>query len=58
MQMTRYDIKNYLEKIYKVPVIKVDTRIALGKTKKNGLGQIVKEDDIKIAYVRLVSKID
>ncbi|XP_014208669.1 39S ribosomal protein L23, mitochondrial [Copidosoma floridanum] len=53
MEMTRHDIKNYLEKIYKVPVIKVNTRIALGTIRENELGTIVKDDDIKIAYVHL-----
>ena len=57
MEMTRYDIKNYLEKIYKVPIIKVNTRIALGKTKKNPLGGIVKEEDVKVAYISLVRMI-
>lgn len=55
MQMTKYDVKNYLEKIYNVNVIDVRTRIALGKTKKDRLqGAIIKEDDKKIAYVILV----
>ncbi|XP_058789191.1 large ribosomal subunit protein uL23m [Phymastichus coffea] len=53
MEMTRYDVKNYLEKIYKVPVIKVNTRIAMGKFKKNEQGTIIKKDDIKFAYVSL-----
>ncbi|KAJ8675257.1 hypothetical protein QAD02_011043 [Eretmocerus hayati] len=53
MEMTRYDVRNYLEKIYKVPVIKVHTRIAMGKFRKNGLGTIIKDDDMKIAYVYL-----
>ena len=53
MEMTRHDIKNYLEKIYNVPVVKVDTRIALGKTRRV-TGYIVKDDDIKMAYVHLV----
>lgn len=53
--MTRIDVKNYLEKIYKVPVIKVNTRIELGKTKKNECNKVVKEDDRKLAYVHLVS---
>ncbi|OXU21596.1 hypothetical protein TSAR_016621 [Trichomalopsis sarcophagae] len=53
MEMTRYDVKNYLEKIYKVPIIKVNTRIALGKTRRNELNTVVKDDDVKIAYVHL-----
>lgn len=55
MEMTRHDIKTYLEKIYKVPVIKVNTRIAIGEMKRNEQGTIVKGDDIKVAYVFLVS---
>lgn len=55
MQMTRIDIKNYLEKIYKVPVVKVDTRIKLGQIKKSQLtGVMERKDDEKIAYVHLV----
>lgn len=30
MEMTKYDVKNYLEKIYNIPVIEVRTRIGLG----------------------------
>ncbi|KAF7270539.1 mitochondrial ribosomal protein L23 [Rhynchophorus ferrugineus] len=54
MEMTKYDIKNYLEKIYNVSVVEVRTRIALGKTRRDpGLGYIVKDDDTKYAYVTL-----
>uniref|UniRef100_A0A2C9GW57 Large ribosomal subunit protein uL23m n=1 Tax=Anopheles farauti TaxID=69004 RepID=A0A2C9GW57_9DIPT len=54
MEMTRYDVKNYLEKIYKVPVVSVRTRIALGNTKRDlVLGYITKEEDTKYAYVTL-----
>ncbi|KAJ2938434.1 hypothetical protein O0L34_g12876 [Tuta absoluta] len=54
IEMTKYDIKNYLEKIYNVPVVDVRTKIALGKFKKDvGKGYIVKDDDIKYAYVTL-----
>lgn len=54
MEMTKFDIKNYLNKIYDVHPVKVNTRIALGKTKKCPAGgYIIKEDDIKIAYVTL-----
>ena len=44
-----------MEKIYKIPVIKVNTRIQLGEIKRNEIGRIVKDDDIKVAYVYLVS---
>lgn len=56
MEMTKYDVKNYLEKIYNIPVVDVKTRIAMGKFRKDvGKGYIVKDDDIKHAYVTLVS---
>ncbi|KAK9875768.1 hypothetical protein WA026_009561 [Henosepilachna vigintioctopunctata] len=56
MEMTTPDIKNYLEKIYNVKTIDIRTRIALGKTKKQpGKGYIIKDDDIKYAYVTLHS---
>jgi len=56
MQMTRYDIKNYLQKIYNVNPIKVNTAIVMGKFKRDKLqGSVIKDDDFKIAYVVLVS---
>lgn len=55
MEMTKYDVENYLREIYKVPVIEVRTRIALGKTfVDNELKYVKKKDDDKIAYVTLV----
>ncbi|CAG9566012.1 unnamed protein product [Danaus chrysippus] len=54
MEMTKYDIKNYLEKIYNVPVVDVRTKIALGKFKKEIVkGYITKDEDVKVAYVTL-----
>lgn len=56
MEMTKYDIQNYLEKIYSIDITEVRTRIASGRTKKDRLqGAIIKEDDSKVAYVVLVS---
>lgn len=56
MEMTKHDIKNYLEKIYHVPVVDVRTNIGLGKFKRDiGKGYITKEDDVKFAFVTLVS---
>lgn len=56
MEMTKYDVKNYLEKIYKIPVVDVRTRIATGETKKDQIyGYVTKAEDAKIAYVTLVS---
>ncbi|XP_076302624.1 large ribosomal subunit protein uL23m-like [Lasioglossum baleicum] len=53
MEMTRYDVKNYLEKIYNVHPIHVRIRIALGKTYMPSKKFVAKEDDVKIAYVIL-----
>lgn len=56
MEMTKFDIKSYLEKIYNIKTVEIRTRIALGKTRKDPLkGYVVKSDDIKYAYVTLVS---
>ncbi|XP_013861029.1 large ribosomal subunit protein uL23m [Austrofundulus limnaeus] len=54
MVMTKYDIKNYLEKIYNVPVADVRTRIQYGRSKKrNHMNQKSKVPDYKVAYVQL-----
>ncbi|XP_034626174.1 39S ribosomal protein L23, mitochondrial [Trachemys scripta elegans] len=54
MQMTRVDVKNYLEKIYNVPVSVVRTRIQYGaNNKRNHKNQKVKKPDYKVAYVQL-----
>lgn len=58
MEMSRYDVANYLKKIYNVKPIEVRTRIALGKIKQlHGNQYVIKDDDVKIAYVVLVSKL-
>ncbi|XP_014815568.1 PREDICTED: 39S ribosomal protein L23, mitochondrial isoform X2 [Calidris pugnax] len=55
MEMTKVDIKNYLEKIYNVPVAAVRTRIQYGaNNKRNHKNQRVKKPDYKVAYVQLV----
>lgn len=55
MEMTKYDVKNYLEKIYNIPVIDVRTRIEMGPTRRDkALGYVVKDEDTKLAYVTLV----
>ena len=52
--MTKIDIKNYLEKIYNVPVANVKTVNKLGKTRNNAYAAyLVKDDDQKIAFVTL-----
>ena len=63
-EMTKLDVKNYLEKIYNVPVYHVMTRNVTGQVKKPGfldpdfdITPLYKEDDIKYAYVTLVSNL-
>ncbi|KDR17034.1 putative 39S ribosomal protein L23, mitochondrial, partial [Zootermopsis nevadensis] len=54
IQMTKYDIRNYLEKIYKIPVVNVRTVVTMGKTEQDQLkGYVTKEDDFKVAFVTL-----
>lgn len=58
MEMTKHDIRNYLEKIYNIDIIEVRTRIAMGKFKKDRLhNSVIKEDDRKLAYVVLVGSL-
>ncbi|EDW33170.1 GL24615 [Drosophila persimilis] len=53
-EMTIHDVRSYLEKIYKLPVIDVRTRIALGETRRDQTyGYVTKKDDVKYAYVTL-----
>uniref|UniRef100_A0A8D2QK44 Large ribosomal subunit protein uL23m n=1 Tax=Zonotrichia albicollis TaxID=44394 RepID=A0A8D2QK44_ZONAL len=53
--MTKLDIRNYLERIYNVPVAAVRTRIQYGaNNKRNHRNQRVKKPDYKVAYVQLV----
>ncbi|CAG01140.1 unnamed protein product [Tetraodon nigroviridis] len=55
MEMTKLDVKNYLEKIYEVPVGAVRTRIQFGSNKKrNHLNQRVNQPDYKLAYVHML----
>lgn len=54
MEMTKHDIKNYLEKIYNIPIMNVRTVIKMGNTKQDqAKGYVTKEDDIKVAYVTM-----
>ncbi|XP_015518050.1 probable 39S ribosomal protein L23, mitochondrial [Neodiprion virginianus] len=54
MEMTKTDIQNYLTKIYNIDIVKVRTRIALGRFVKEPQRQyIMKLDDVKVAYVTL-----
>lgn len=54
-KMTKFDIKNYIEALYKVPVKKVETSWQLGKSKRNPAkrGLLIKHSDFKRAYVTL-----
>ncbi|KAK4306621.1 hypothetical protein Pmani_021572 [Petrolisthes manimaculis] len=53
-QMTKFDIQNYLEKIYKVPVASINTHIHMGEIKRSKVGgYLIKDDDYKIAYVTM-----
>lgn len=53
--MTKYDVRNYLEKIYKIPVVNIETRVVMGKLKRAvGKGYMIKEDDWREAIVDLV----
>ncbi|XP_077297026.1 mitochondrial ribosomal protein L23 [Arctopsyche grandis] len=54
MKMTEYDVKNYLEKIYDIPVVEVHNKVVGGRTKPAiGKGYIVKDNDYKLARVTL-----
>ena len=57
-EMTKMDVKQYLEKIYKIPVMDVFTKNFSGPTWQNMLKsnithkhELYKEDDYKVAYV-------
>lgn len=54
--MTKYDVKNYLEKIYKIPVMNVQTRVVCGEIKRaKSLPYLVKDDDYRESIVDLVN---
>ncbi|XP_043915566.1 39S ribosomal protein L23, mitochondrial-like [Protopterus annectens] len=54
MEMSKFDVKNYLGSIYNVQVADVRTRIQYGTNRKrNHLNQKVKTPDYKVAYVQL-----
>lgn len=54
VRMTEWDIRNYLEKIYKVPVGAVTSRIMTGDLKASKSG-LTKKDDYRIAHVTLTA---
>ncbi|CAH1399925.1 unnamed protein product [Nezara viridula] len=54
IQMTDHDIKNYLEKIYKIPVAHIRSEIVEGELKRvQRKGYVVKGDDFRRAFVTL-----
>nr|XP_044997716.1 39S ribosomal protein L23, mitochondrial isoform X5 [Jaculus jaculus] len=57
MEMTRVDLRNYLERIYNVPVAAVRTRVQHGSNRKRDHRNVrIKKPDYKVAYVQLVSE--
>ncbi|XP_054553401.1 39S ribosomal protein L23, mitochondrial isoform X1 [Talpa occidentalis] len=55
MEMTRVDLRNYLERIYDVPVAAVRTRVQHGShRKRDHRNSRVKRPDYKVAYVQLL----
>lgn len=54
MKMTEFDVRNYLTKIYKLPVKHIELEIEMGQTRKSPeKGSVFKDDDIKLAHVSL-----
>ncbi|XP_015281245.1 PREDICTED: 39S ribosomal protein L23, mitochondrial [Gekko japonicus] len=54
MVMTRLELKDYLENIYKVPVAAIRTRIQHGSRKqRDHRNRPIKKPDYKVAYVQL-----
>uniref|UniRef100_A0A2K6TCI1 Large ribosomal subunit protein uL23m n=1 Tax=Saimiri boliviensis boliviensis TaxID=39432 RepID=A0A2K6TCI1_SAIBB len=52
MEMTRVDLRNYLERIYNVPVAAVRTRVQHGANSKRDHRNVrIKKPDYKVAYV-------
>jgi len=53
-EMTKYDVAQYLEKIYKVPVVHVNLHNRIGKTESGKkTAYVTKQEDHKIAYVTM-----
>lgn len=54
LEMTRVDVRNYLERIYNVPVAAVRTRVQHGSNRKRDHRNVrLKKPDYKVAYVQL-----
>ncbi|KAI7695656.1 39S ribosomal protein L23 [Sarcoptes scabiei] len=58
--MTNFDIKNYLEKIYKIPVVYVHSKVVCGQIRKakSKLDYLVKDDDYREAVVDLPKHVE
>ncbi|XP_055436511.1 large ribosomal subunit protein uL23m isoform X1 [Bubalus kerabau] len=55
MEMTRVDLRNYLERIYNVPVAAVRTRVQHGSNRRRDHRNVrIKQPDYKVAYVQLI----
>ena len=56
--MTKFEIKDYLEKVYSIPVAKVNTEVVVVPLLRNHKNQRFKpKDDYKIAHITLVGGI-
>ncbi|XP_003214807.1 large ribosomal subunit protein uL23m [Anolis carolinensis] len=54
MEMTRVELKDYLESIYSIPVAAIRTRIQHGSNKRRDhKNRPIKKPDYKVAYVQL-----
>ncbi|XP_054828773.1 39S ribosomal protein L23, mitochondrial [Eublepharis macularius] len=54
MEMTRLELKDYLENIYNVPVATIRTRIQYGSNRqRDHKNRRIKKPDYKVAYVQL-----
>lgn len=56
MEMTEYDIRNYLTKIYKIPVVAVHTEVRMGEFFRDiNKNYVKKKDDFRVAVITMVS---
>ena len=56
--MTKFDIKNYLERIYNIPVARVNTHIIYVAFQRDHRNRRFKpKDDFKLAHVTLVRRV-
>lgn len=58
MEMTHHDIKNYLTKIYNIPIVDVRTEVRLGEFYQVPIKKYVnKKNDYRVAIVTMVRKL-